>query len=134
MKCDICNKRESTIHIKEIVNGEKKNSLNICLKCAAKRGFNLLDNNIDILIEDIIPELAFDEKLPSNTKFKIEYNCSYCGNDFADFIESFDTKCEKCYEVFDDIIENILLEKNGSLEYRGKIPNGLSDLQKTVKN
>jgi len=95
-----------------------------------KKRIDLLDGNIDVLLEDIIPELTYDSKIPPNAKYKIEYNCPYCGNDFTDFIETFDVKCEKCYEVFDDMIESVLLEKNNSTEYRGKVANGFDNSQK----
>ncbi|HPO50439.1 MAG TPA: UvrB/UvrC motif-containing protein [Spirochaetota bacterium] len=127
MKCDICNKRESTIHIKEIVNGESVGEINICLRCAAKRGFDLFEGNIETLIDEVVPEFNFDSKPISDAKYKIDYNCPYCGNDFTDFIETLDAKCNKCYEVFDDIIENIIYEKNNSVEYKGKSPGGFDN-------
>lgn len=125
MKCDICHKRESSIHIKEIVNGENKGEINICLRCATKRGFDLLEGNIETLLEEILPSLGYTQEFVPNSKYKIDYNCSYCGNNFTDFIDTLDVNCPKCYEVFDDIIESIIFDKNNSIEYKGKLPNGL---------
>ncbi|UDQ96895.1 UvrB/UvrC motif-containing protein [Lentisphaerota bacterium WC36G] len=55
MKCQICQKNNASIHIKEFVNGQQK-SLNICAECAALNsqgndlfeGFNIAELFMDI--------------------------------------------------------------------------------------
>ncbi len=74
MICEICNKNPATIHIQEIINGQKK-VLHICADCASKKstenpllqGFNVAEMLYNLSGQFGLNETPSGQQEPSDT-------------------------------------------------------------------
>jgi len=96
MICDICKKREATVHLTEVINDEVS-ELHICEKCAEAKGAqmqqhfgiaDLLSGLVD-LPHDMIPK-----------KRRINIKCPSCGMSYDNFKKMGRFGCADCYETF----------------------------------
>ena len=139
MLCKICNKNPATIHIQEIVNGEKK-TLHICAECAAKKskedpvlqGFNLAE-----MLYSLSGQMgagASDKPEPLKTGDELtgqqpQMVCPKCGWDSEKFRKTGRLGCAGCYDVFSEIISPALSNMHRGVLHVGKVPglDGSSD-------
>lgn len=134
MLCKICNKNPATIHIQEIINGEKK-SLHICAECAAKKsqsdpvlqGFNLAEMlyNLSGQIDMTQDEEHKDEVSSAEPQHLLV--CDDCGWDTAKFRKTGRLGCAKCYQVFREILTSALKNMHRGAMHVGKRPGGSSN-------
>ncbi len=96
MRCDICKKREATVHLTEVIN-EEVSELHICEECAKEKGAqmqqhfgiaDLLSGLVD-LPHDMIPK-----------KKRINIKCPSCGMGYDNFKKMGRFGCADCYEAF----------------------------------
>lgn len=128
MLCKICNKNPATIHIQEIVNGEKK-TLHICAECAAKKskedpvlqGFNLAE-----MLYSLSGQIgAGGEAGDAATTIEGDETnraCPKCGWDTGRFRKTGRLGCANCYEVFADILTPALSNMHRGVLHVGKVP------------
>ncbi len=127
MLCKICNKNPATIHIQEIVNGEKK-TLHICADCAAKKskedpvlqGFNLAE-----MLYSLSGQLGSDAEKPEPVKDREEPQqsvCPKCGWDTGRFRKTGRLGCANCYDVFSEIVTPALSNMHRGVLHVGKVP------------
>jgi protein arginine kinase activator len=132
MLCEICKKNQATIHIQEISNNVKK-TMHICQHCADKKGvapqginiseilYNLstntgnLDENNNQFLNPIIDEPI--EKLSSII-------CPKCKMDLNKFKKTGRLGCENCYNVFEKILSETLINMHRGTVHLGKKPSG----------
>ncbi|OGV51911.1 MAG: hypothetical protein A2X49_01950 [Lentisphaerae bacterium GWF2_52_8] len=112
MLCKICQKNPATIHIQEIINGEKK-SLHICAECAAKKskddpllqGFNIAEMLYSLSSQIPPASIQEDEKKDEAPSSQVPVpSCKVCGWDALRFRKSGRLGCAHCYEVFKDVL------------------------------
>ncbi len=104
--CDICKKEIATVFYTIIVNN-KKMQLNLCEKCAAKKGLVLS-------LQDTLT-------LPENTQSAvIELKCPSCGLTFEEFKNTLRLGCAECYNVFDREITAIAQRVHKATQHIGK--------------
>ncbi len=133
MICEICGKNPATIHIKEIINGEKK-SLNICPECASKKsksdpmlqGFNLADmlyslsgNGTQAAQQQVGGEPDKEDFQAQTASMLI---CPVCGWDSRRFRKTGRMGCSNCYNVFRDILIPALDNMHRGNMHVGKVP------------
>jgi protein arginine kinase activator len=126
MLCDDCKKREATIQLTQIINNEKL-TLNLCQKCADKRGFHSPFEGVpfplaEFLSSMISPPGSGKEK-KSLAKAEKEARCPVCKLSFSDFAQRGRLGCGSCYKVFRIQLKDLLRKIHGSDRHRGKIPN-----------
>jgi len=120
MKCDICKKREATVHLTEIIN-DKVSKLHLCEKCAKEKGdqmqshFGLTDLLSGLM--DMGPVMG-DEPL----KVKASPKCDMCGMTYQDFQKKGKLGCGECYEKFNKPLSELLRKIHGSDRHVGKMP------------
>jgi protein arginine kinase activator len=129
MICEICNKKEATIHIQEIVNSQKK-SIHICQECASKKkGANGLLNGLNLA--DILYNISTNIPTPietqiSNADHKVEpaplLTCGKCGWSTVKFSEKGRLGCADCYNVFKDILTLAFKNMHKGTMHVGKRP------------
>ena len=119
MKCDLCHINEANITIKGDVPGIGFKELHICPTCAAKQGFDALEN----IVKGVGLSKLF-ESLASNSGEKIALDfaedeaevyddglqtvCESCGHTLDDLKKSGKFGCENCYDAFSEIIMQVL--------------------------
>ncbi|MDO4618898.1 MAG: UvrB/UvrC motif-containing protein [Clostridia bacterium] len=59
--------------------------------------------------------------------YRQEAVCKKCGRTYSEFQKTGKLGCGECYEAFSQPIDSALKNFHGNLEYKGKIPCGLSE-------
>lgn len=130
MQCEICHKNEATIHIQEIINGQKK-ALHICTECASKKnktnqvfnGLNLAEilYNISSQMSEAVSSQA--NILGDQDGTSPVITCGSCGWDTLKFRETGRLGCGECYNVFKNILSRALKNMHKGTLHVGKQPN-----------
>ena len=137
MKCDICHKNEATIHIQEIMKGQKKN-LNICPECASEKnlteseieGFNLSEilYNLSSQMMNSGNSSAKEQELPITDPALLAQPlvvCGKCAWDTSKFRETGRLGCAQCYSAFEPILRNAIRSMHKGGVHVGKHPDAV---------
>jgi len=116
MLCDLCGKKEATIHLTQVLNeGVKK--IHLCEDCAAESG---LDLKGPVSLTNILFGLGAQKASDSNkTSKKI---CPNCRMRFSDFKKTSRFGCETCYATFAEELEPLLEAIHKGKLHKGKRP------------
>ena len=126
MKCDICGKRESTVHLTEIVN-DKVTKLHLCEECAKEKGAEMEEH---FGLSDLLAGLAdLGTGLEPDANLKVK--CSTCGFTYSDFKKVGRLGCSECYEAFKKQLAPLLKRLHSADRHVGKVP---LTVGKTVKD
>jgi len=117
VKCDICGKNESTVHLTEIVNDEVT-KLHLCEECARKKGAEMEEH---FGLSDLLAGLA-DLGGDVETKVSQTVKCSECGLSYQSFRKMGKLGCSACYEAFKKQLAPLLRRIHGSDRHLGKVP------------
>jgi protein arginine kinase activator len=135
MKCDLCNEKEATVHLTEIINGEIQ-KLHICEECAKKKGKEM---QAHFGLSDLLSSLMdFEPSIPqSAAQKKTAVKCPVCGMTYYDFQKTGRLGCGRCYKTFEKELGALLRKIHGSERHIGKMPLGgketLEDQQEIMK-
>lgn len=128
MLCDVCKKREATIHIKEVKDG-KCISTNLCPECAREKelagglgafGFNLAEVifNVGKTPENKQPAAPAESK-----ENKPKILCPHCGWSLSKMRKSGGKMgCPECYTVFEKWVNMALEQVQRGKVHVGKRP------------
>ena len=125
MLCQICNKNPATIHVQEIINGEKK-VFHLCAECAAKnaetepilQSFNLAEMLYNFTNENGQENAGGAEATSAAPSVK----CAACGWDTERFRKTGRLGCPECYLVFSEVLSGVLENMHRGLTHLGKTP------------
>jgi protein arginine kinase activator len=122
MQCQICKQNTATIHLTEIVDGQR-NETHLCEGCAAKQGVAI---KAQIPLNELLGSLLAAQPetgLTALSKSESQQSCPHCGMTFEKFRQSSLLGCPYDYEVFDKQLKAIIEKSHaGHNEHRGKIP------------
>lgn len=120
MKCDVCGKRDATVHVTEVVN-ETVTKLHLCEPCAKSKSEEM---NSHFGLTDLLSGLMdFGSPVPGKEGgASTETRCAICGMTYYDFQKSGRLGCGRCYETFDRNLSELLRKIHGSDKHVGKIP------------
>ena len=117
MLCDICGKKEATVHLTEIIN-DKVTKLHICEQCAKEKGAEMEEH---FGLNDLLAGLT-DLGSGIETDLVGAATCPSCGFTYADFKKVGRLGCSECYEVFKKQLEPLLKRIHGANRHIGKVP------------
>lgn len=117
MLCDICGKREATVHLTEIIN-DQMTKLHLCEECARKKGTEMEEH---FGLADLLAGLA-DLGMPTDTAKEKKLKCPNCGMTYSDFKKIGRLGCGQCYETFKTYLVPLFKRIHGSDVHMGKIP------------
>jgi protein arginine kinase activator len=128
MQCSECNKRPATLHLTQIINGQKK-EIHVCDSCAQKKGY-IHTNDDPYSLHDLLSGLFnFDptqmDIQPPNDFFDqvAEVECNKCHITFQDFRRIGKFGCAECYHTFSTKLDAIFRKvHSGNTKHLGKIP------------
>ncbi len=151
MLCDICKKNEATIHIKEISDGKRTRTVNMCEECAAKQkgqlppfnslGLGELLYNLQNGIKAAAEKFASGgneqekgsagehvhnnepEKNPDNPELSL--TCPVCHWNYEKIRRDGRLGCEECYHTFRELIESAIRSVQRGERHIGKHPANL---------
>ena len=130
MQCQICNKKDATIHLTEISHGHRT-EMHICELCAAEQGI-AVKNQIPLneLLSGLLASQPSEEDLLDPSQKQL--SCPHCGFTLEQFQSEAVLGCPHDYEVFEKSLAP-LIEKahNGHSVHCGKVP---SKTPKNTKN
>jgi protein arginine kinase activator len=121
MQCQICNKRDATIHLTEINDGVRT-EMHICEQCAAEQDIAVKSHiPINELLSNLLAVQPTDEELSG--AFDQKLACPMCGFTLAQFRKEGVLGCPRDYEIFEDVLRP-LIEKahDGQTTHCGKVP------------
>ncbi len=129
MNCHMCGQREATVHLLELVNGQRK-SVWLCPLCASGRTDLSADPRLDRSIDD---ESVLEGEPGSLAAFlghavepeasKIEMAaCPSCGYEFKRFQANNRLGCSQCYPHFRAQVLPILARYHRHAHHLGKVP------------
>lgn len=121
MLCQDCKKRESQVHLTQIVNNEKS-SLSLCKECAAMRGFHSPLENVPFPLAEILSSMATKMPAVSKKEDRQSVVCPRCGLSFDDFAHQGRFGCGACYSAFRELLEPIMRKIHGASMHRGQTP------------
>jgi len=120
VKCNICNTRDATVHLTEIIN-KKVTKLHLCEECAKEKSQEMEEHFglADLLsgLADLVPMSTPKQKV-AETGIK----CPTCGFTFNNFRKMGRLGCPKCYETFKVQLSPLLRKIHGSENHVGKSP------------
>ncbi|MFH1406607.1 MAG: UvrB/UvrC motif-containing protein [Candidatus Omnitrophota bacterium] len=117
MICDICGKKQATVHLTEIID-EQVTELHLCEECAQEKGAQMEQH---FNLADLLAGLAdFGAQITETEGVAVK--CPSCGMAYNDFRKIGRLGCSDCYEAFKKHLIPILRRIHGSAQHLGKIP------------
>ena len=119
MKCEICQKREASVHFKQVSDGEVR-ELFVCEDCAASKGF-------DVQAPMSLSNLLFGAEKASaepSVPAEKEMRCEACGLTLTQFRQHSRLGCVQCYEVFSEELRELIPAMHRGDRHMGKVPEG----------
>ena len=108
MVCQNCGKNEANVKYTQIVNGVKKEMV-LCEECAEKMGISNFKVNMPIHFSNFFDDL-FDDN----------------------FIKTGLLGCADCYDMFEDKIDQVLKNMQGSIKHVGRKPLNIEEKMKNT--
>ncbi|UOR10660.1 UvrB/UvrC motif-containing protein [Halobacillus amylolyticus] len=128
MECQRCHNRPATVHLTQLMNGEKT-EVHVCEKCAKEKGY-MHDHEESFTLNDLLtglfnyePKQSFNGQQMDAQQQKEQLKCPTCGLTFQEFARAGKFGCAKCYETFDERLNPILRRVHSeNTRHDGKIP------------
>jgi protein arginine kinase activator len=117
MLCDICGKKEATVHITEIINNQMT-ELHLCEECARKKEASI---EHPFSLADLLGGLTDISSILEPTKI-VQQKCPNCGLTYEDFRKMGRLGCSQCYEAFKEALAPLLKRIHGSSYHLGRFP------------
>lgn len=118
MLCTDCNERTATVHLTQIVNGEKV-EMHLCFQCANRRG-------VQVWVLPMYPQVQVPPKtVPPQAPVTAGVDnraCKDCGYPWRDFVNTGFLGCTRCYSSFADLLSQVIAKNYGNAKHQGKIP------------
>ena len=134
MMCQNCNENEANVKYTQIINGVKK-QMNLCDKCAKELGIDDISFNMQMDFSNFLGDMFenFEETFIPSLINPQTLLCDKCGNGYDDFIKNGKFGCDKCYETFEDKIDNILKNIHGANKHVGRNIKQIKEKEHTKK-
>lgn len=114
MNCQVCNKKEATVHLTQMLNNDIR-KLHLCESCAEASG---IDIDGPVSMTNFLLGLGASKK----SAVVRERTCSKCGMNLSDFKKLSRLGCQNCYVTFAGELEPLLNGMQKQLQHVGKKP------------
>jgi protein arginine kinase activator len=122
MKCEICGKRESVVHVQQVI-GNETIDMHICEVCAHEKGISKRSDKIELSLSQLLTGLL---DLKGGTDEQVQATeCATCGMKAADFKKEGRLGCPDCYSCFATEIRAMHKRLSGVARHKGKLPQKL---------
>jgi protein arginine kinase activator len=133
MQCQICQKKEATIHLTEITDGVRS-EMHLCEQCAQEEGIAVKSQlSINELLSGLLATQPSDDELFGDTEQEV--SCPHCGFTLSQFTKEAVLGCPHDYEVFEKALLPLIQKAHdGKTVHRGKIPSKIpKDTKEQIK-
>ena len=117
MQCNICGKKEATVHLTEIIN-EQVTKLHLCEECAKHKGAEMEEH---FGLSDLLAGLS-DLGATIESKSAESIKCPKCDFTYQNFTKIGRFGCSECYDAFRKQMTPLLKRIHGSDRHIGKVP------------
>jgi protein arginine kinase activator len=120
MFCQICKKKEATIHLTEITDGHRT-EMHLCQACAVEQGIAAKSQmSLNELLSSLLAAVPDDTAIADLDQDLV---CPACGETLDQFRKDALLGCPNDYEVFEKVLAP-LIEKahQGATTHTGKVP------------
>lgn len=117
MLCDVCHKKEATVHLTEIIN-DNITKLHLCEGCARSKSEEM---ETHFGLSDLLAGLT-DLGAVKEEKIEKGLKCSFCGFTLTDFQRIGRLGCPRCYETFANQLAPLLRRIHRQDRHMGKMP------------
>ena len=131
MLCQNCGKNEANVRYTQIVNGSKKEMV-LCEECAEKMGIGGFKVNMPIHFSNFFDDFFDDEQLLPSFMKESSNVCENCGEDYDNFIKTGLLGCADCYDVFENKLDQVLKNMQGSTKHIGRKPLNIEEKMKKI--
>lgn len=118
MICESCKKKDATIHLTQVIDGNAK-KLNLCQDCAQDSGIDL---NSPISITDVLLGLGAQLPQASPAATEFDLSCGRCQMTRTEFKKRARLGCPECYNAFMGELSALTKAMHHSAQHVGKIP------------
>jgi len=118
MICDICGKKQATVHLTEIID-DQMTELHLCEECAREKGAQM-EEHFDL--SDLLAGMADAGPQAAGPQPEEKIKCPTCGMTYQDFKSIGQLGCGDCYKAFKKNLLPLLKRIHGSTQYFGKMP------------
>jgi len=126
MLCNLCKKKQATVHLTEIVD-DQMSELHLCDECAKKKSMQM-EQQFGLL--DLLAGLAdYGKQFSGAEKEASSVVCSFCGLSYEDFRKIGRLGCSECYNSFASYLGPLLKRIHGANFHVGKAPAGNLEAQ-----
>lgn len=115
MLCQICGKKEATVHLTQMLNDEVR-KMHLCEQCAEASG---IDVNVPASMTNFLLGLGAPNKTSSETA---GLTCPQCRLRFSEFKKASRLGCQNCYVTFAEELEPLLHDMQKGERHVGKKP------------
>ncbi len=115
MRCDVCQSKEATVFLTQIVDG-KMQKVNLCESCSKEKGVN---DPKGFALADLLMGLGAAQEIENNPGAK---KCPVCGFTQSDFKKTGRLGCSACYGVFAEGLSGMLKNMHKGIAHTGKSP------------
>ncbi|GFN35595.1 UvrB/UvrC motif-containing protein [Tepidimicrobium xylanilyticum] len=119
MLCDICKKKEATVHYTKIIGGEIE-ELHLCDECS--KNHSELEFDSSFSFHKLLAGLIDNIQGEATRKKTEEYSCPFCGLSYTQFRQTGKFGCSKCYETFKSNLIPLFKGIHGHTKHVGKVP------------
>jgi protein arginine kinase activator len=118
MQCDVCQSKEATVFLTQIVEG-KMQKVNLCEACSKEKG---VSDPTGFALADLLMGLGAAQEIDKSSG---SHKCPVCGFTQADFKKTGRLGCSACYAVFADGLSGMLKNMHKGTTHTGKAPAAL---------
>lgn len=122
MKCQKCNNSVATIHLTEIIEGQRS-EMHLCQNCAQSEGV-AIKNQVPLndLLNSLLAADSVETPKPQDSVSQ-ELSCDFCGMTWENFRKKSQLGCPNDYDVFSKPLEDIIHNSHsGNGTHVGKVP------------
>ena len=118
MLCEKCLKRQATVHMQQIINGQIT-GIHLCQECAVQSDSPL---SFEQFLQGLLSVFGGVPGSVSPQKPEVKQRCTVCGLSYEDFKSTGRLGCAECYQTFRREMDPILKNIQGSNRHEGKYP------------
>ncbi len=125
MLCQRCFKKNATVNITQIVNGQKQ-EISLCGECAKEMGFSQAVSNLPQIFTGLMLDILKSKEQQSGLPVRHTgtQQCPFCGYSWEEFQRTGLLGCDKCYSSFYGQIREVLEKIHGNARHIGHGPVG----------
>jgi protein arginine kinase activator len=120
MLCEKCQQQQATVHMQQIINGEKT-EVHLCSACAEEMEMPIsFDNFFQGFLESVFAN--HKASVAEDVQAQPRIQCRVCGLTYNDFKNTGRLGCAGCYDAFRKELGIVVKNMQGSNQHQGKFP------------